>query len=659
MKNLKIILSLRKLKNRIYVNKDLKKSLRSSFIEEHGVKTFKLRKGLILTAVICILLMMTTTLLLNRKTYVSAEALKVENYTSFIDLGEMGKVAVNEYKGTLYMILFGRGIYTYNDKGLTKLYEGGVNSGSLSKDGKKYAFSIDGAIKIYDIPTGKVSEVIEGDNKTTFYEEPAWKDDNHTLFYTEVVIGGTEEQPTVKHSIYSIDINDLKSAEITEGTYPSYVNGRDAIVFQSENEHVIYKSLKDNTEKDLGDGSQPSASPDGNYVALTRTERTLKEVEKNVKIETNLQNIWVIDLNNTAIKKKITNNYPLKTIDEEEWLKGITPSNEEQILSYGGRYWYLYPSWNSDSKSIYSMKRIFNSDNKRDEGRLIKISLSNKELSGNDIVERYLKNISSMDEDYLNSLVDTNFKDEDLNIYKLKGYNILSSGKDTAGQYVDAAINLASKDNSADKVQNVRYYLLMRGGTYIILGKKILNEVEVSSNKLGIYLNSNGQKSKIISLLDIPQKYLEGKANTFDEVAYSKVNETIYFTMKADENNTKKISILNVFAYNLNTKQLMQLDNIKNKEGKLNANTLSLDYTGKYIVLNYSITEGNAFKNISNLYETDSKAKKTLNEIIGAYKSESSISAYWEGKSIIFKSNSYGQYAWYRYTPDKGEVTIR
>lgn len=659
MRNLKVILALRKMKSRMYVNKDLKESLRNSFIEKREIKTFKTRKGLILAATICVLLIMTTSLFLNRKTYVSAEALKVENYTSFVDLGEMGKVAVNEYKGTLYMILFGRGLYTYNDKGLTKLYEGSINSGSLSKDGKKYAFSMDGSINIYDIPTGKISEVIKGDNKTTFYEEPTWKDDNHTLFYTETIIGGTEEQPKVEHSIYSIDINELKPAKITEGTYPSYVRGRNALVFQSENEHVIYKSLKDNSEKDLGDGSQPSASPDGNYVALTRTERTLKEVEKNVKIETNLQDIWILDLNNTAIKKKITNNYPLKTIDEEEWLKGITPSNEEQILSYGGKYWYLYPSWGSDSKSIYSMKRVFNNDNKRDEGRLIKISLSNKELTGKDIVARYLKNVSSMDGDYLDSLVDSNFKDEEFNAYKLTGYNILTSGKDATGQYVDTAINLASKDNSDYKVQNARYYLLNGEGTYVIIGKKILNETEVSRDKLGIYLINSSEKSKVISLLDIPQKYLSGKENSFDEVAYSKVSGTVYFTMKTDESDTKNNSILNIFAYNLNTKQLIQLDNIKTDQGKINTSMLALDYTGKYIVLNYRITKGNEYKDLSNLYETDGKLKKNLNEIIDVYKVDSSISSFWEEKSLIFKSNSYGQYIWYKYTPEKGEVTMR
>lgn len=140
------------------------------------------------------------------------------------------------------------------------------------------------------------------------------------------------------------------------------VKVKDAVVFV-KNGHIIYKSLKDGYQKDIGEGQEPSISPNGEYIAFIRTERYIKEVRKNIKVEVNLQNLYMVNKNNFSIVKRLTDNTPLKDIDEAKWLKSITESKEEQILSFSGRFCYRSPYWSENSRIIFVRRLDFLNNN--------------------------------------------------------------------------------------------------------------------------------------------------------------------------------------------------------------------------------------------------------------------------------------------------------
>jgi len=301
-----------------------------------------------------------------------------ESYPSYNLIKKDQTMAMAEDNETLY-IPKPDGLYKCHNGECTKVYNGKPNYVSLSPDGKTLAFTEKGSIFFYDIASGEVKKILKSDNKTTFYEEPSWVSNNGAILFTEITISDKpNEDNSLKNStVYIFNPHTMSKVKVSKGSSPSYVKGKNAVVFERDSK-IVFRSLKNSSEEIIDEGNFPKVSPNGKYIVYSKVESLIREPKPMVQIEENLQNLWIAKGKNFSKKKKITSNVLLKNIDEDNWLKNLEPSKSLQILSYSGKYCYLHPTWSGDSKNVYSIMRTYPDPNttERIESNLIKIPVT-------------------------------------------------------------------------------------------------------------------------------------------------------------------------------------------------------------------------------------------------------------------------------------------
>lgn len=285
--------SLEELKKQIPVNGELKRNLRNGFIIKRRNMWIKR-----ITAAAAAFLIVFAAIFLpdnfNVKK-VKADEFKIANQMSYGEISNISGAEVNEYNGIQYITIYEKGIYRYDSSGYHSVYEGEVSSARLSGDGKRFVIAVNGNLYIYNIETKSKTEMIKGDNISIFMEEPSWVDENHIL-YTKKVFEPVEPHGfgIKESSIYEMDINTMKTEKITDGSYPSYVEGKNAIVFARDN-NIIYRNLKDGSERIVDEGRFPDVSSDGKYIAYVKLESSVKKLNENASVKTSLSNVWITD----------------------------------------------------------------------------------------------------------------------------------------------------------------------------------------------------------------------------------------------------------------------------------------------------------------------------------------------------------------------------
>lgn len=302
----------------------------------------------------------------------------MEETLTFPDPAGQMVIAPKSADGAVYVNQLGKGLYCHKDGAYTEVLKGRINSFDISFDGKQLIYSEDGSIKILELDSSRVQDVLCAGNGTNYYDV-SWLPESRRILYAceSPVTDAQANGKKIESNICMMNLDTGHTIKIAQGFGPSYVSGKDAVVFENrEQGEILYKSLRDDSETVLGFGAEPSASPDGKHIAFTRSEFSSKLVENHIKVETGLQNIYIMDTSNFNDQQKITNNEPLVIINENEWLSKVRPSEQEQILSYSGVYCYRFPSWSGDSKSVYAMIRINHADDAlKDEVKLIKINI--------------------------------------------------------------------------------------------------------------------------------------------------------------------------------------------------------------------------------------------------------------------------------------------
>lgn len=443
MKEDQVEKGLESLAQSIPVNKKLKRRLYQKYL----FQTY--RKSGTAIAVGLLLLVLIPTMLFQTP-FAKASDLKIGKYVAVTNLEPGIPGGVSEYKGIVYMPFPGKGILKKEGDNLTTIYEGSVNWVQVSPSGKQLVFSEGGSLKLLDLSSNQVTPLLTG-NENLLYLQPSWQSEN-AIFYTQQEISPGK----VNSAIYSLELNNLQATVIARGSFPSYLKGKNALVYEYEDQ-IIFRDLQAGTESVVDHGNQPQASPNGHYIAYTKYAIEREELQKNIEQEEIVQNVWVVNAEDFRDQNKITDNVVLKTIDEQEWLNDLQPTDEVQVLSYGGRYSYFYPSWSSNSQSLYFARRDFQASQEPIAPQLIRVDFVSKALSAQETVELYLQAIAAENYDYAFGISQQSFLEKQQNQHQLLTYKVIGTGKEDNREYVDVQLNWSKNEETFTETH--RFYL--------------------------------------------------------------------------------------------------------------------------------------------------------------------------------------------------------
>ncbi|QSZ27115.1 PD40 domain-containing protein [Aceticella autotrophica] len=639
--------NLNKLKDLIPVNYQLKESLKKRFYRNRWKKM-----GVAIAAAAAVLLMVFSFgikhLQDNLITKVNAEELKIINQISFISLGKINAGKIAEYNGTIYIPLHDKGIYKYDSKGFKKIIDKPAGEVAISTNGTKLVFIANtsagkNAIYIKDLNDGKENKIIESKDSDTYYSDATFSPDGNKIIYTEQVIVPRETHGfEVKESnINTVDLKNLKITKLTDGCCGSFVKNGDAIVFERDNK-IIYKNLKDSSEKIIDEGKRPSVSPNGYYIAYEKYEIKNEKVE-DVNVRINMNNIWIADASSLTTKKQVTLNVP----------KSVPPGMpKEEIQNYvtDTLYSYYWPVWSSDSRSIFVLKNL-NEDIRGNTMQLMKIELSREELTPEEVVKKFLQAIIVRDKDFARVLMKNSPAIMIVSNPHPVAYEILESGTEGSTPYVDASLSYEYSMNGYCSVDKSRYYLSPSENGYIIDSIKHLETVEFIEKKGTFYKIENNVKTKLFDKGEIPKEILPDNLNTHaTTLTYSPKTNTIFFTIQTDDRSQTRI-----ISNNISKKEFKLIDSFENTF----IPDIKVDSSGKYLaVLAYNNTsqQSNAY-----VYNFKTGERINLKAKFKNTKIEEISPRFWQQDKLIFQiSLKEGSlyYIYDPYKPYKDEVLI-
>ncbi|ATW25197.1 TolB family protein [Candidatus Formimonas warabiya] len=646
--------SLRKLKQEIPVNEDLKHRLRASFlvINKKGRKRLALF-GLIAAAA-CLAFFFNIVSPENFGEKVYAASLKISNQVSFLDIGQGASLKVSEHQGTVYMPIAGKGVFAYDQQGFRQVYDQDAQV-QVSPDGKKLLLA-DGNIKIYDLASQTVQEVLKGDGAVLYYEEPSWSPDGERIIFVKRIYQPGETHGfTVKESgIYEMDVKSRKiSRKLADGAYPAYVKGREAIVFEKENQ-IILKNLKDGTEQVIDAGRFPAVSPDGNYAAYVKVSQTSRQIGENARVTESVDNVWIADIS-LKTSKQVTANYPHRYIDEKDWVQGLKPGIP-QVLAYSGIYSYYDPVWSSDGESLYVLKN----NNVQALMRVMRVDFSTEKLSGEETVKRFLQALIVRDDDYAKSLMKEPPEILTVSNPRQVGYQITGSGEEAGKVYVDAEIYWASTADAYFRMMKSRFYLSPGADGFIIDSIKEQGNWEITSaDHTAISLNKGNEKEILFDAAHIPMQDQPKGDYRISCLAYHEPDQTLVFTVQAMQDQEKgQQAYVKLFSYNIDTKELKLIDTITQVGGNANVGVgnLILDNQGKYLALDLFSDDDPDFKGYTYLYNLHTGEKTDLTHLLKNTVVETMHAKFWQENNLVFTISRQGQEVNFAYQPDQGQI---
>ncbi|KHO61289.1 hypothetical protein THYS13_16940 [Thermoanaerobacter sp. YS13] len=634
--------NLNKLKDLIPVNYQLKESLKKRFKRNRWKK-----RGVVIVAAAAILLMVFSFgikhLQDNLITKVNAEELKIINQISFITLGKMNAGKIAEYNGTIYVPLHEEGIYKYDSKGFKKVIDKPASEVAVSPDGTKLVFVTrtsvgKSAIYVKDLKDGKENKIIESKNSDTYYSDATFSPDGNKIIYTEQVIIPRETHGfEVKESnINAVDLKNSKVTKLAEGCCGSFVKNADAIVFERDSK-IIYKNLKDNSEKIIDEGKRPSVSPNGYYIAYEKNELKEEKIE-DINVTVSISNIWIADASSLTTKKQITLNVP----------KSIPPGMpKEEIQNYvtSTLYTYYWPVWSSDSKSIFVLKNL-NEDRRGNVMQLMKIELGTETLTPEEVVKKFLQAIIVRDEDFARVLMKNPPQIMTVSNPHPVAYEILGSGTEGSTPYVDASLTYGYIMNGYCSLNKSRYYLSPDSNGYIIDSIKDLGTIEFIEKKGTFYKIENNVETKLFDKGEIPKEILPDNFNAAT-LTYSPKTNTIFFTMQTDDRSQTRI-----ISYDISKKEFKLIDSLENTI----IPDIKVDSSGKYLaVLAYNNTsqQSNAY-----VYNLKTGKREDLRLRFENTKIEEISPQFWQQDKLIFQISLKEGFLYYVYDPYKDEVLI-
>jgi hypothetical protein len=648
--------SLLRLKSKLQVNEQLKRQLRASILGRRRRRL--MRRSAFVSAIAAVALLLVFVFQFPAVQKVEAASLKIHNQISFVDVGSGSPLGVSEHEGSVYIPVFGKGLFMYDNLGFHRLMEQEVNAVQVAASGKRLLLSSGGTVGIYDLEKKAYSEVLRGDGSTLFYEEPSWKDD-HTILYVKRVIKPRETHgfEVVESSILELDLGTGKSVKLADGSYPAYVSGTRSLVFQSEKDSkpvIVRKDLKNKEETIVDEGRFPAVSRYGEYIAYVKTEVNRRELAPKRFVQESVDQLWISDTDGKS-KRAVTRNIPNKYIDEQEWLKQTEASDIDQVLEFTGLYSYYNPAWSSETDSLYVLK------GENTEGsrlRIMRIDFSKQTLEAVETVKAFNQAVIRRDLDFARSLLR---HDQDFIIVSNPhqvSYTILDTGKEGDREYVDVEENWSYTANPNYSIERVRYYVSKSPDGYLIDEMKKLGSTSVNETPDGaIELRKDGDgdgtaKQVLFTRDDIPSELLPKGDYRFASLAYMESRNKLIFTVQAlqDPENNRKASVI-VASYDVAKQTFERLEQIDTLNDMVNVGVSSIivSPSGDDAALDLFSDDDRTFASHLLVLDLKNKQQVWVEQLMSDTRIESAHAYYWDGDTLYFTLVSSEQTMHYRW----------
>ncbi|MEK3937138.1 hypothetical protein MKY41_17675 [Sporosarcina sp. FSL W7-1349] len=564
---------LHELRENIEVDEEVKRKLRASFIKKE-----KNRRNSWLPLVAAAILFLAV-LLPNLSTkQVRAGSLMVENGISFFDIGSGEIMAYTHVDGHFYLSLKDKGIFIYENEGLERISEQTADRFSRTAQGEHLLFVRNGDVFLLHLKTYDTEQVLKGD-----YSEPEWKDEDH--FYI-----------TSNQTIMEADLQTKEEKAIVKGERPSFVTKEQKLVFHRDGKILLYE-LKKGDEEIVDDGKSPSISNDENYISY-------------VKTSSGVEDVWIADLD-LETKKKVTTNPPPRY-----------ESTEKAI------YRYQSPIWGEEERQLYVMKTRIDGDH--EPVQIMKIELSDEEMTATQTVKSFLQALVVKDDDYAMGLMKNPPAFLTYSNPRQIGFQIIGVKEQQQSATVEAEVDWTDTALPYYQITTYEFALVKEKGRFVINQVKEMPQIELSANDQNQIQLAKGENKEIIfSLQDVPQAFIADENVRFSSLVITHDEKTVIFSLQGEEQ-------VVVLAFDRETKSFNLLTAIPDAV----MTQLALDSTGRYVAADYYTNSSG-----SNLTLFDVAKGKQIVQFADTY------SVLWRGNRLIVQEVAESHALLYEYDP--------
>ncbi|MBS4174390.1 hypothetical protein [Bacillus sp. FJAT-49736] len=588
----KIEKHLHELKKQIYVDDSFKHQLRIQFVKKPKSSIWK---KMWLTGVACAVLLFGLLFNSFQTSKTKASALNIMNSISFFDVGSGEITAYAEYNGQLLVSIKKKGIYRYVNGGLAKITSETADTLSQGQFDDHFLFSHKGEIYLFDLKSRKKTAVIRSSSNYN-YSNPEWKTDS-SFFAVR------KERNELK--IVEIDLKSGAEKIVVTGDHPSFIKKEQKLVLERQGK-IIVRNISNGNEKIVDDGKNPSVSPDGSYISY------VKKTDK-------VKNVWISDLNMDT-KKKVTMN--------------LLAREKKQ-----GQYEYLSSIWSTSGLDLYVLKKYKNEENQ--PLKIMKVSLSAKEISPEATVERYLQALIVRDDDYAKSMMEHPPEFLTYSNPHQTGFQILNVKKEKDVAIVRAEVYWTYTANPYDKKSIYEFKLMKKADHYLIKEVKEIANRELTEIDGNVQYVNGESKENLFSLKDVPKEFIQTKNIRISSLLMDHDERTVIFCLQEMREEPEK-SAVTLLQFNRKDKSFRLFSQLNPEEGSIVVEQLSLDSTGQYIAVDYFVETKSFNPNVRLL---DVKTGKEIRDF------RNSHTVFWQGEQLVLEKRSGDQSMLFLYDP--------
>lgn len=429
--------------------------------------------------------------------------------------------------------------------------------------------------------------------------------------------GGNFQEKTVSASTLKItnalSFLNIGSGEITEMAhkdghlYISTINGvylyeqdgmkeiskelAEDIFIEDDNMQVFERdgkiiTLKNDKEQIIDNGTEPSVSKDGLYIAYVKEVNGVKDV-------------WISDMNGET-KKKVTTNPAL--------------------------YNYMSPEWSSVDRGLFVMKQ--RNQDESGQFQIMKVDLGEKALNAEQTVSQFLQALIVRDDDYAKSFMEHAPEILTISNPHQTGYRILSADEKDGSATVKAEVTWSYTANAYSMISTYEFKLASNENGYTITQVTELNNKELTLDASTGKVKLNGDEI-LFSFSDVPTDNIQSSNYRISSFVLNQEGNQVIFTIQEMQDGTHQAAV-DLFTFDLTNKTFTFLDKVKlaEVEKSIGISEMSLDESGKYLALDVFLDEP-PFSPYMLVYDLDQK--KQVAEF------SKTTSQFWQGNQLLMQ----------------------